>query len=220
MESSDDDAITKPKATPKPVSNTEEPVKEQKEPKPKKTYARKAKDVVQNTLKGTAKGKKPQTQQDIFDEIECDLEREEALLARLEAKAAKRKALQAELRQSELLEQSEPEIKEEPIVEKKESNKNVVKQKKAPKKVVEETDTESDSESSVEIVIKKKTKAKPEPKPKKKKKIVIEQSDSETDDSDDSDGPPPQPTSRATKSQQNRVSKIIPKLPESKYYFA
>lgn len=215
MESSDDDAITKPKATPKPVSNTEEPVKEQK---PKKTYARKAKDVVQNTLKGTAKGKKAQTQQDIFDEIECDLEREEALLARLEAKASKRKALQAELRQSELLEQSEPEIKEEPIVEKKESNKKVVKEKKAPKKVIEETD--SDSESSVEIVIKKKTKAKPEPKPKKKKKIVIEQSDSETDDSDDSDGPPPQPTTRATKSQQNKVTKIIPKLPESKYYFA
>ena len=55
-----------------------------------------------------------------------------------------------------------------------EKNAIKLKEKKQPKKIIEES--ESDSESEEEIIIKKKTKAKPKPK---KKVIVEESSDSE-----------------------------------------
>jgi hypothetical protein len=243
MDSSDDDQITKPKTTAKPVTNVEEP-------KPKKTYARKAKDVVQNTLKGTAKGKQPKNQKDVLAELECDLEREEALLQRLEEKASKRKALQAEIRKpniptsEESIVDDESESDNEPPKKQKSTKKGITKpvipedkpnkinkkiSNKITNKVVEpETDSESESDVSIieEIIVKKKKKPKAEPKPQakqKKKKVVrkiIEVSDSDTDTGSDSDGTPPQPTTRATKSQQNRVTKVIPQLPQSKYYFA
>jgi hypothetical protein len=224
MDSSDDDQITKPKTTAKSVTKTQEPVQEQKEPKPKKTYARKAKEVVANTLKGNAKGKQAKTQKDVLSELECDLEREEALLQRLEEKAAKRKALQAEIRKPNI---PTSEADSESEVEEPEPPKKVkpVKEKKVIKKVVEpepETDSESDVSIIEEIIVKKKKKPKAEPKPKKKKVVrkIIEVSDSENDTGSDSDGTPPQPTARVTKSQQNRVTKVIPQLPQSKYYFA
>jgi len=237
MESSDDDQITKPKTTPKPVTNVEEP-------KPKKTYARKAKDVVQNTLKGTPKGKQPKNQKDVLAELECDLEREEALLQRLEEKATKRKALQAEIRKPNIPEpisESESEVEEpEPPKKQKSTKKGITKpvipedkpnkinkkiSNKITNKIVEpETDSESESESDIieEIIVKKKKKPKAEPKQKKKKVVrkIIEVSDSDSDTGNDSDGTPPQPTTRVTKSQQNRVTKVIPQLPQSKYYFA
>lgn len=247
MDSSDDDQITKPKTTAKPVSKVQETTQEQNEPKPKKTYARKAKDVVQNTLKGTAKGKQPKNQKDVLAELECDLEREEALLQRLEEKATKRKALQLEIRKPNIptseanVSESESEVEEPELPKKQKSTKkgitkpvipedkpNKINKKisnKITNKVVEpETDSESESDVSIieEIIVKKKKKPKAEPKPKKKKVVrkIIEVSDSDSDTGNDSDGTPPQPTTRVTKSQQNRVTKVIPQLPQSKYYFA
>ena len=231
MDSSDDDQITKPKASAKSVTKTQEPVQEQKEPqaKQKKTYARKAKEVVANTLKGNAKGKQAKTQKDVLSELECDLEREEALLQRLEEKAAKRKALQAEIRKPNIptseanVEESESEVEEpEPPKKVKKDKPKKITHKIIEQDKIDETDSESDVSIIEEIIVKKKKKPKAEPKPKKKKVVrkIIEVSDSENDTGSDSDGTPPQPTTRVTKSQQNRVTKVIPQLPQSKYYFA
>ena len=251
MDSSDDDALTKPKAIKKP-----DDVSSQTE-KPKKTYARKAKEVVNNTLKGTVKGKVAKTHKEVLSELECDLEREEALLQRLEEKASKRKALQAEIRKPNIPEpivsesdsevsepEPEPEPKKQkstkkgiakPIIPEPKDKTNKLKHKitshdkKQDKKQDKKADTdseasESESEASVieEIIVKKKKKTKPSTVTKKKKVIkrVIEVTDSDTDTGSDSDGTPPQPTTRATKSQQNKVTKVIPQLPQSRYYFA